>query len=235
MNALNRLWIGVPLAIALVAVAILGAIYVASADDNDGPGHHHNNGRGPAIERTETAVAFRNDMRKLWEDHITWTRLFIVSFAADSPDLGPTTDRLLANQTHIGDAIKPFYGDEAGTALTDLLRAHILGAADLLAAAKAGDTAAFDAAKASWYENGDEIAAFLHGANPDNWPLEETQHHMTMHLDVTLQEAANRLSGKFAEDIADYELVHEAILEMADFLSLGIIHQFPDQFSGRAN
>jgi hypothetical protein len=58
---------------------------------------------------------------------------------------------------------------------------------------------------------------------------------MVMHLDVTLQEAANRLSGKFAEDIADYELVHTAILEMADFLSLGIIHQFPDQFSGPAN
>lgn len=40
---------------------------------------------------------FRNAMRKLWEDHITWTRLFIVSAAADLPDKGPTTDRLLQN------------------------------------------------------------------------------------------------------------------------------------------
>jgi hypothetical protein len=136
----------------------------------------------------------------------------------------------LANQDHIGDAIKPFYGEAAGEQLTALLKEHILGAVTLLQAAKAGDATAFEAANTAWYANGSEIAQFLNSANPENWPLDHTSHHMTMHLDLTLQEAANRLGGNFASDIADYDAVHNAILEMADFLSLGIINQFPKNF-----
>ena len=75
----------------------------------------------PATSRSD----FHNDMRKLWEDHITWTRLFIVSAAADLPDKGPTTDRLLQNQVDIGNAVKPYYGDAAGEKLTALLKEHI--------------------------------------------------------------------------------------------------------------
>ena len=76
--------------------------------------------------------AFHDGMRRLWVDHVTWTRLFIVSFAADLPDLQATTDRLLQNQTDIGDAVKPFYGKAAGNQLTDLLTQHILTAAQVL-------------------------------------------------------------------------------------------------------
>src|SRR5688572_21804546 len=73
--------------------------------------------------------ALRNAMRKLWEDHITWTRLFIVSEAADLPDKAATTERLLRNQVDIGNAIKPYYGDPAGNKLADLLKDHIMIAA----------------------------------------------------------------------------------------------------------
>ncbi len=145
MNVLVSRWWRVPLAVVVTAAAMLAIVYGVAADSGSGDDGSHGRGRGASIERTESAVAFRNDMRKLWEDHITWTRLFIVSFAADLPDLGPTTDRLLRNQTDIGDAVKPYYGDAAGDQLTELLRQHILTAADLLAAAKSGDTAAFDA------------------------------------------------------------------------------------------
>jgi hypothetical protein len=85
------------------------------------------------------AGQLRTDMRKLWEDHVTWTRLYIVSVAAGLPDKDATAQRLLQNQVDIGNPIKPFYGDDAGNKLTALLKEHIMGAVDLLAAAKAGD------------------------------------------------------------------------------------------------
>ena len=56
----------------------------------------------------------RDSMDKLWEDHVTWTRLYIVSAAANLPDKDATAQRLLQNQTDIGNAIKPVYGDAAG-------------------------------------------------------------------------------------------------------------------------
>jgi hypothetical protein len=186
--------------------------------------------REKSPERSESAITFRNDMRKLWEDHITWTRLVIVSFAHDLPDREPTVSRLLQNQDDIGNAIKPFYGEAAGTQLTTLLREHITTAAEILVAAKAGDAVALDDAIARWYANADEIAQFLSAANPENWPLEETREMMREHLDLTLAEAVARLEGRFADDIATYEQIHQQILHMADFLSLGIIDQFPRQF-----
>ena len=51
------------------------------------------------------AVALRTDMRKLWEDHITWTRLAIISLETGTPDTNATVARLLRNQTDIGNAI----------------------------------------------------------------------------------------------------------------------------------
>jgi hypothetical protein len=47
-------------------------------------------------------------MRKLLEDHITWTRLFIVNALGSLPDKAATTDRLLKNLTDIGNAVKPY-------------------------------------------------------------------------------------------------------------------------------
>ncbi len=178
--------------------------------------------------------AFHDAMRKLWEDHIVWTRQFIISAATlstDLPDRGPTTDRLLANQSGIGNAIKPFYGDSAGEALTGLLREHILTAAQLVAAAKAGDAIGLEAASGAWYANADEIATFLSSANPDHWPLDEMKAMMRSHLDLTLAEAVARLQGRYADDIAAYEEVHAEILQMADMLSSGLIRQFPAKFA----
>jgi hypothetical protein len=81
-------------------------------------------------------VAFQNTMRELWTDHIVYTRGFIVSAAAGAGDTAVALQRLLRNQDEIGDAIKPYYGDAAGTQLATLLRSHIQLAGRALVAAK---------------------------------------------------------------------------------------------------
>lgn len=177
------------------------------------------------------ASQLRADMRKLWEDHIVWTRLYIVAAAAGLPDKDLTAQRLLQNQVDIGNAIKPFYGDAAGDKLTALLKDHILIAADVVDAAKAGDATRTNAALAKWKGNGEEVATFLSAANPKHWPAAEMKHQMQMHLDLTLKEAQDRLAGRWAEDIKDYDRVHEHILGMADVLAGGIAAQFPGRFT----
>lgn len=175
---------------------------------------------------------FHDTMRKLWEDHITWTRLVIIGVFEDLPDLNPSVQRLLQNQADIGDAIKPFYGEAAGDQLTALLTDHILIAAEILQAAKNGDAAALEDASERWYANADDIAAFLNAANPDHWPFEEMQIMMREHLDLTIDEAVAYLNGDYEASIAAYDEIHLQILEMADMLSEGIIRQFPDKFTG---
>jgi hypothetical protein len=192
--------------------------------------HEHMAGAGADTKLGGAALRLHDRMRKLWEDHITWTRLTIVSFAAELPDLQPTLKRLLRNQQDIGDAIEPFYGPKAADRLTALLTEHINGAVDVLAAAKSGDQQAFEAAKRAWYENGRQVADFLHDANPSNWHKGEMRSMMRTHLDQTLKEGADRLAGDHRADIRDYEAIHRHILEMADELSSGLIAQFPGRF-----
>ncbi len=137
---------------AVVLVAAPAALATAgTVGAKPSGGDHH---AQPARSVTAKQVAFHDAMRTLWEDHITWTRLTIVSFAAGLPDLPANQARLLENQTDIGNAVKPYYGRAAGNRLTALLEEHIRGAVAVLVAAKAGDQAQIKAATAAWYANG---------------------------------------------------------------------------------
>lgn len=213
-------------AIAVAAALALVVTLRASAQSGGGHDHVHTD----PLARTEASVEFRDDMRKLWEDHITWTRLAIVDLVGNTPDTQPTVDRLLQNQVDIGNAIKPLYGEAAGDQLTSLLHDHIVIAAELINDAKAGDNAAFADAQARWYANANDIAAFLHSASPQAIPLADAQQMMKTHLDLTLQEASDQLQGNFTGSIATYDQVHAEILQMADMISLGVIQQFPKSF-----
>jgi hypothetical protein len=218
-----------PLA-ALVATAS-AALALALAGGHAAQGH--SDSHADAAKRSGSTAkhfALHDEMRRLWEDHITWTRLFIVSASADLPDRQATTERLLRNQQDIGDAIKPFYGRAAGERLSSLLTEHILVAADLLAAAKAGDQAAVERHSRVWYRNGNQIADFLHKANPRHWARAEMRTMMRDHLDLTLAEAVAHLTQDHRADIRAYDRIHRQILSMADMLSDGIAAQFPKRF-----
>ena len=208
----------VALVTALAAALVLAAGSFAMRSDAHG---------GATAARAD----FHDAMRGLWEEHVAWTRMFIVSFAADVPDLAATTDRLLRNQGDIGNAIRPFYGDGAAHELTALLREHILGAAQLLTAAKAGDADGVATASAAWYANANEIADFLAAANPKQWSAADLREMMREHLDLTLDEAVAQLQGDYSDAIATYDEVEVQIRHMADMLSDGIVAQFPAKFA----
>ena len=155
--------------------------------------------------------------------------MFIVETAAGiSNDV--TVARLLKNQEDIGNAIKPYYGDAAGTQLTTLLKQHIVIAADVVHAAKAGNSTALDAANKQWYANADQIAAFLGQANPTYWPQSAIKSMLYEHLKLTTAEAVARLHGDWATDTQTYDKVVTQAMMMADGLSAGIIGQFPAKF-----
>ena len=223
--------------IAVGAAALALALVTGCGDDDDATvasvdhsaAAEHAKSPSPQIH-TDAGHAFQDEMRKLWEDHVTWTRLAIVSFVDDLPDLKPTVARLMQNQEDIGDAIKPYYGERAGDRLTALLKGHIDGAVELLSAAKAGDDAQVKKASTAWYRNGNQVADFLSAANPENWRKEDMRSMMKGHLDQTLEEATHRLKGNHKAEIRSYDEIHRHILVMADALSDGIEAQFPERF-----
>jgi len=175
-------------------------------------------------------LELRNAMRMLWEEHIVYTRNFIISSLAGLEDAGPIAERLLRNQDDIGNAIKPVYGEEAGKKLSALLRDHILIAADVVKAAKAGDNDGVGKGQERWKKNADEIAVFLGGANPKNWPVQTLKDLLYKHLEYTTTEVVSRLKKDWAADIEAYDKGHAHMLMFADALTDGILAQFPEKF-----
>ena len=219
----------IPLGLTALVAFVSALVALAFAGGHDAAAHNTTAHATPAAI-TPKELALRQDMRKLWEDHITWTRLAIISLTTDSPDTEATVGRLLQNQSDIGNAIKPFYGKAAGTKLTALLREHILIAADLIAAARSGDQEAVSSQQARWQANADEIAAFLSSANPRSWRPAEMRTMMRSHLRLTTNEVVARLTKNWSADVRAYDRIHVQILHMADMLSDGLVAQFPARF-----
>lgn len=181
------------------------------------------------VGKADPTVDLKMAMRKLWEEHITYTRNYIISALAGLEDADKVAERLLRNQDDIGRAIKPYYGDAAGDKLAALLRDHILTAAQVVTAAKAGNAAGLAAGEAKWSANGKEIAAFLSGANP-NWSQQDLESMLQKHLDLTTAEVVGRLNKDWGADINAYDEGHDHMLMFADALTAGIAKQFPDKF-----
>lgn len=168
-------------------------------------------------------------MRKLWADHVIWTREYIVSAIAGTPDAEAAAGRLLRNQEDIGNAIVPFYGAPAGKALTDLLKQHIMIAVDLIAAAKSGNDAKFKQADAAWTANAEALAGLLSGANP-HWPKKDVFDLLSLHLSLTKGEAVARLQKNWKADVQAFDDIFTEINTVADTLTNGIVAQFPQKF-----
>src|ERR1051325_7674961 len=102
-------------------ICVLGALALASVPSAIGGTAQSRQMHGGSHGRiSHSALVFHDAMRKLWEDHITYTRNVIISFELNEPDaatvlpdLGTVVDRLLRNQVDIGNAIKPYYGEAA--------------------------------------------------------------------------------------------------------------------------
>lgn len=179
---------------------------------------------------SEKAAALKQDMRKLWTDHVVWTRDYIVAAVADQPDAQAAATRLLKNQEDIGRAVATYYGADAGQKLTTLLKEHITIAVDLIKAAKAGDKAAQQQADTKWHQNATQIADFLSKANP-NWPRATLVEMMNRHLSTTTDEVVARLTKNWDGDVRAFDAVYDHILHMSDALADGIVKQFPDKFA----
>jgi len=170
-------------------------------------------------------VDLRNAMRVLWEQHIVWTRMTIISIIKDLPDVDFVTKRLLRNPIDFKNLLRYFYGDEIASQFSDLFTSHLVIAAQLVKAAKAGDNKEATDAEKKWYANADEIAAFLGRINP-YWSQENWRSMLYEHLRMTKAEAVNILTNKYEESITDYDEIEKQALKMADVMAEGIVKQF---------
>jgi len=188
--------------------------------------------RKAAADHSQSPADLKRDMRKLWTDHVVWTRDYLIAAVGGHPDAPAALSRLMRNQEQIGHAVAMFYGDATGRQLTSLLKQHIAIAGELVKAATVGDKATQQQADTRWHQNAMDIADFMSKANP-NWPRATLVDLMNQHLATTTTEVAARLNKRWDEDVRAFDAVYDHILHMSDAISDGIVQQFPDRFGDR--
>lgn len=167
--------------------------------------------------------------RKLWSDHISWTRDFVISDLASLEDKDVALERLLKNQDDIGNSFKAYYGEENAKKLSALLREHITIAGGVVSAAKSGNKAEFEKVNKLWYENADKIADVLSVLNP-NWSKNAVKDMLYQHLKLLTDQVVARLNKDWKADVAAYDAGLNHMIMFSDIVSNGIVKQFPDKF-----
>lgn len=173
---------------------------------------------------TQQQICLMNQLRQLWEQHVYWTRFFIISTAAELGDLEPVTNRLLRNPKDFAQLLEPFYGMEIARQFEELFTQHLLIAGDLVNAAKNQEVSKVDDTRKRWYKNADEIARFLSLINP-YWNETKWRSMLYSHLEMTEREATLRLQGNYPADIKVFGDIENEALKMADYMFCGIIKQ----------
>ncbi|WP_232733149.1 hypothetical protein [Lysinibacillus xylanilyticus] len=163
--------------------------------------------------------------RILWMEHVNWTRMTIISIVFGLPDLPFVQERLLQNATDLGNCLRPFYGDQIADRYAELIKEHLLIAAQLVTAAAKGDTATADAKEKEWYRNADDIAVFLNQINT-YLSVEEVQKMFYTHLALTKKEAVTMIQKNYQEDIQVFDDIEAEALAMSDMIASAIVMQF---------
>jgi hypothetical protein len=171
----------------------------------------------------------KTKMRKVWEEHIFWTRNVIFCVVDGLPGEEQVVNRLLSNQDEIGNLFANYYGAENGNLLSELLKLHIKIGYEVMTDAKNSNLVKFRASNAVWIQNAHKISIFLNKINP-KLDLDTMKDMMNNHLRLTTNEVTQRINKNYDFDIEAYDEVHSEILKMSDILTIGIITQFPRQF-----
>jgi hypothetical protein len=171
------------------------------------------------------ALSLMNTMRLLWEQHGAWTRMAITSMVFGLPDESLVVERLLRNPQDFVDALRPFYGEVYAKQFGNLLTDHLVIAADLVKASKAGNNEKAENAEIRWYQNALDIALLLSRLNPF-FSYEEWRLMLFEHLALVKTEAVDMLTKEYAKGIETYDKIEIQALGMADMMSSGIMKQF---------
>ncbi len=189
----------------------------------------------PAYGKTKTesikAAELQMTLRDLWVGHIFWVRSVV--FASKAGDVEATKvaeQNVVDNAKEIAAAVGSFYGKEAGDKLFGLLAGHYGAIKEYLTASLSGSKEGKDAAVEKLKKNAEEIAVFLNGANPKNWPKDTLVSLLLAHGGHHIAQIDAVVAKDYVAEARTWDAMKKHIYTIADALAGGIEKQFPKKF-----
>jgi len=186
-----------------------------------------------AKEKKESmkSVELQLALRDLWVDHIFWVRSVVIATKyGDTEAAKVAEENVVKDAKDISGAVASFYGKDAGDKLFGLLAGHYGAIKDYLTAAVAGSKEGKDAAADKLKKNADEIATFLHSANPKNWPKDTLLSLLIAHGAQHMAQIDAVVAKDYGAEAMIWGNMKKHIYTIADALAGGIEKQFPKKF-----
>ena len=177
------------------------------------------------------AVDLQITLRDLWVGHIFWVRSVVYATKfGDADSMKIAEENVVKNAKDIAVAVGSFYGKEAGDKLFGLLAGHYGAIKEYLTASMVGSKEAKDTAVEKLKKNAEEIAGFLSGANPKNWPKDTLVSLLLAHGGHHIAQIDAVMAKDYGAEATTWEAMKKHIYTIADALAGGIEKQFPKKF-----
>ena len=173
--------------------------------------------------KSENSCDVRVEFRRLWGEHAIYTQFYINSVLGEFGNANLLATRLLRNQDDIGNFLRPYIGNSSANQITILLKEHILAAAEAVAAVKAGNQTAINAAVAKLFANSTQFSTLVSGLNPCKLPFDEVKRLFDEHVQFVIDITVATNNGNFAEAIRLFDLYYPHLLAFSDLLFKGLI------------
>ena len=166
-------------------------------------------------------VDLRQRMRMAWLNHITLVKFYLISFFENLSSQNAWKDAVYKNAEEILAIFAQYYPASAMQRFRKLFMEH-LRLTDEVAAGLKADPAFSGAAMENWYINAEEIASFLSRQTPA-YNETELRKMFYDHLDMERQQMEAYLDGDYETDIEIYLRSQQNMIELADFLTSGLL------------
>ena len=168
-----------------------------------------------------TGVDLRQRMRMAWLNHITLVKFYLISFFENLSSQNAWKDAVYKNAEEILAIFAQYYPASAMQRFRKLFMEH-LRLTDEVAAGLKADPAFSGEAMENWYINAEEIASFLSRQTPA-YNETELRKMFYDHLDMERQQMEAYLDGDYVTDIEIYLRSQQNMIELADFLTSGLL------------
>lgn len=175
----------------------------------------------PSNSNNDKGSSLRQRMRMAWLNHITLVKFYLTSFFGNLSSQNAWKDAVKNNAEEILNIFAQYYPASAMQRLRNLFMEHLKLTDEVAASLKADPTATGETME-NWYINAEEIASFLSRQTPA-YDETELRKMLYNHLDMERQQMEAYLDGDYVTDIKIFLNSQKNIMELADFLSSGLM------------
>lgn len=183
---------------------------------------NYRNGNRVAMNRRIDLI---NRFRKLWLNHVVWTRSFMVGTEVGSGDLVHIYDRLIIGALDFAKDLATYYGLDMASEFKKLFTENIEIVKSYIEAVDQNDDDGVEASRKKSSDNIEELSILLTKLNP-YWNGKIWTTLLTQYMQITEEEIILYFSKNYEGEIQLFDELERHILEIADYMANAIARQF---------